>query len=369
MNQNFVVKRGMIFYMDVPSKDQPVPLPRERCVTKKRPYIILSNDACNANSDLVHAAPITTKAPAMMKWYLVPFRAKDSSFRWINISNTMLVPKSYCTVADYSESLSQVTFGNKELMDRLDYCIAKQFGFEYIFNKASNECVTPEDTSETNNNTVSFTSSNDGVSVSATNFPSNFPIPNISITINVPANITTQQPVTQVESSPEVSVTTPVEVTTEDTSSETSSKHTGKAPRFPADKIKHIRETIVRCSKAFNGNLNDRQLAELLGVSYVTITRYKKALKDPNYKRPNYYKPKKEHGPEIPQFEFNREYYHLAGHLVDRDFLIGFMTDYSVLGPQETYKKYSNIFKSPSEATRAFWSKITNLKKRLIKNY
>ena len=277
----------------------------------------------------------------------------------------MLVPKSYCTVADYSESLSQVTFGNKELMDRLDYCIAKQFGFEYIFSKASNECVASETTLETNNNTVSFTNSNDSISVSATNFPSNFPIPNISITINVPANITTQQPVTQIESNPEVSVTAPVEVTTEDTSN----KHTGKAPRFPADKIKHIRETIVRCSKAFNGNLNDKQLAQLLGVSYVTITRYKKALRDPNYKRPNYYKPKKEHGAEIPQFEFNRDTYHLAGHLVDRDFLIGFMTDYSVLGPQETYKKYSHIFKSPTEASRAFWSKITNLKKRLIKTH
>ena len=283
------VKRGMVFYMDVPSKDQPVPLPGEYAISKKRPYIVISSDEQNVYSNLVHVAPITTKPSDKPRWYRVPFRASDGTYRWVLISHLMLVPKEYCTVADMSEALTNVCLNNKELTQRLNESIFKLLGVTY------NE---PETIKEETKMETKLETTNLEPIVQVSGVTPQMVIPNINITINIPGlgdfvkTVTTEtktEPVKEVPiETPTTSVEKPVETVKSCTCRTSVKKRTttpkGKRGRttFSPSERTEIFNYLMRHAKQFGGTLSLTKCAENLGISISTAFRYANRIMDNN---------------------------------------------------------------------------------------
>ena len=285
-NANFTIKKGMVFWMDVPSKEQPIPLPEESCVTKKRPYIVLSNEEVNTYYNLIHVAPITTKPPYEGQYFKVPFKKRDGSCCWINISNMMLVPKKFCTISDYSEAHTNMTLNNKELEGRLNDAMCKWFA------------LTPTVTNETITNIIEEETTDMNTTENST---PNFIVPNINITINIPG----MNPVSAIVNSDTVSNIVPIDVNIEkETSNDnnveikaTSESTTLDIPeykgkRWNATRYQEIMSFIKANSKAFGGNMHDNKIARALNISVSTVQRYKHKLNDPNWQRWEFYNKK-----------------------------------------------------------------------------
>ena len=324
------VKRGQVYYMDVPSKDQPLPLPNESCVQKKRPYIVLSTDEMNATSELIHVAPITTKPPYDHQWYRVPFKSRDQTYRWINMSYIMLVPKRYCTVADYSESISQMTFGNKELMSRIDECILRWFS------------VTPksvENTPEPVNEEVVTTNSN---------------IPNINITINIPGLTPIQTTVSaNAESNIEVGDTTAEDTTDTDVEDRPKNKLT-RVTWFSPEKQMDIYDYLKTHARTFGGDKTDKEICEELHISLATIGRYKARLRkcyNTESTSINNNTPKRRKVTTRPKKYFKNK----AEEAI-------FMTYYEHNGPKAAYKRFKDSagFKNIRACYSAYWLRKHN---------
>ena len=267
------VKRGMVFYMDVPSKDQPVPLPGEYAISKKRPYIVISSDEQNTYSNLVHVAPITTKPSDKPKWYRVPFRASDGTYRWVLISHLMLVPKEYCTVADMSEALSNVCVNNPELTQRLNESIFKLLGVTY------NE---PETIKEETKMETKLETTNLEPVVQVSGVTPQMVIPNINITINIPGlgdfvKAVTAETKTEVKT--EVKQKSTVEKPKRNNKPKTTSNYVapkGKKGRvtFDNNERDEIFNYLLYHAKRFGGTLTLTECAKALGVSFSTVVRY-----------------------------------------------------------------------------------------------
>ena len=275
------VKRGMVFYMDVPSKDQPVPLPGEYAISKKRPYIVISSDEQNVYSNLVHVAPITTKPSDKPRWYRVPFRAMDGTYRWVLISHLMLVPKEYCTVADMSEALTNVCLNNKELTQRLNESIFKLLGVTY------NE---PENIKEETKMETKLETTNLEPVVQVSGVTPQMVIPNINITINIPGlgefvkAVTTE---TKTEVKTEVKQKPTVEKPKRNNKSKTTSSYTapkGKKGRvtFDNNERNEIFDYLLYHAKRFGGTMTLTECAKTLGVSFSTVVRYCDRLQSNN---------------------------------------------------------------------------------------
>lgn len=284
-NANFTIQKGMVFWMDVPSKEQPIPLPEEYCVTKKRPYIVLSNENVNSSYNLIHVAPITTKPPYEGQYFKVPFKKRDGSCCWINISNMMLVPKKFCTISDYSEAHTNMTLNNKELEGRLNDAMCKWFA------------LIPTVTNETTTNIIEEETTNMNTTENST---PNFIVPNINITINIPG-IT---PVTESVNTETVNNVAPIKVTVENevtnTNNEISTDTTNmivnptkyKARKFSSSRYQEIMTYIKENSRSFNGRMYNNEIAKTLGISVSTVQRYKHKLSDPNWHRWEFYSKK-----------------------------------------------------------------------------
>lgn len=277
--RNYVteVKRGMVFYMDVPSKDQPVPLPGEYAITKKRPYIVISSDEQNVYSNLVHVAPITTKPSEKPRWYRVPFRAMDGTYRWVLISHLMLVPKEYCTIADMSEALTNVCLNNQELTQRLNESIFKLLGVTY------NE---PETIKEETKMKTNLETTNLEPVVQVSGGTPQMVIPNINITINIPGLGEFAKSITP-EIKTEVNQKPTVEKPKRNNKPKTTSNYTtpkGKKGRvtFDNNERNEIFNYLLRNAKRFGGTLTLTECAKTLGVSFSTVVRYCDRLENNN---------------------------------------------------------------------------------------
>ena len=275
------VKRGMVFYMDVPSKDQPVPLPGEYAISKKRPYIVISSDEQNVYSNLVHVAPITTKPSDKPKWYRVPFRASDGTYRWVLISHLMLVPKEYCTVADMSEALTNVCLNNKELTQRLNESIFKLLGVTYN----EPETIKEETKMETKSETTNFEPV-----VQISGVTPQMVIPNINITINIPGlgefvkAVTTE---TKTEVKTEVKQKPTIEKPKRNNKPKTTSSYTGPRGKkgrvtFDNNERNEIFDYLLYHAKRFGGTMTLTECAKTLGVSFSTVVRYCDRLQSNN---------------------------------------------------------------------------------------
>ena len=124
------IRRGMVFFLEKPYEgnenfavlDGP---------SKKRPYIVLSNDKCNDTASNIHVAPIFTATDkSLEKWYRIPFRSTCERLCTVDIGSVMLVSRELFTEANYSPAISQYTINNTNLMNNIGRALIRQFGFE-----------------------------------------------------------------------------------------------------------------------------------------------------------------------------------------------------------------------------------------------
>lgn len=136
----FQVKRGMVFFIDEPSSKQGVPC--NNGIKKSRPYIVISNNLCNAYSQLIHVAPLKTDHDVQKnseKWYLIQYSGKYGNNYIIDISSIMLVDKVYCNSSSYSESNTRNI--TDEVMDQVDAGIMRQFELDKKYQKIDTQDV------------------------------------------------------------------------------------------------------------------------------------------------------------------------------------------------------------------------------------
>lgn len=346
-NANFTVQKGMVFWMDVPSKEQPIPLPGESCVTKRRPYIVLSNENVNSTYNLIHVAPITTKPPYEGQYFKVPFKKRDGSCCWINISNMMLVPKKFCTISDYSEAHTNMTLGNKELEERINDAMCQWFAITPIVTSTADTIIIEEE--NTNMNAIEH------------NTP-NFIVPNISITINIPG----MNPVSATVNSDTVSNIVPIDVNIEKEMSNdnnveikaTSESTTLNIPEYKGKKWKatryqEIMSFIKANSKAFGGNMYDNEIAKTLNISVSTVQRYKHKLNDPNWQRWEFYNKKNTTRPSTANIFSHHGKSCFNNEQQEKEF----MEYYKRYGAKRAYAKYRTIvnFKNIQSCYNAYY--------------
>lgn len=113
-------QRGQVWYVDDDYK------PQGSIQGKSRPYLVVSNDACNRFSPVIHMAPITTKHKKASQPTHVPFtNPRSKQENWILVEQTM--PKSIpdiVNVSDYWFTLSS------ETMEEINKALAIQFALK-----------------------------------------------------------------------------------------------------------------------------------------------------------------------------------------------------------------------------------------------
>lgn len=145
----FQVKRGMVFFIDEPSSKQGVPC--NNGIKKSRPYIVISNNLCNAYSQLIHVAPLKTDHDVQKnseKWYFIQYKGKYGNDYIIDISSIMLVDKIYCNSSSYSESNTRNI--TDDIMDQVDAGIMRQFELEKKYQKIDTQAVEVKPVAEYN---------------------------------------------------------------------------------------------------------------------------------------------------------------------------------------------------------------------------
>lgn len=120
MGSNIRFQRGQVWYVD----DNYIA--QGSIQGKSRPYLVVSNDACNRFSPVIHMAPLTTSPkksnqPTHIK--IVNPRLRQDS--WILIEQTM--PKSVPDIVDVSDYWFTLS---KETMDEVNKALAIQFALK-----------------------------------------------------------------------------------------------------------------------------------------------------------------------------------------------------------------------------------------------
>lgn len=249
------IRRGMVFFLEKPYEgtgnfevsDGP---------TKKRPYIVLSNDKCNDTSPNIHVAPIFTATDkSLEKWYRIPFRSTCNRLATVDIGSVMLVSRELFTEANYSPAISQYTINNTNLMNNIGRALVKQFGFEPS-QFSTTTCVPTTFDTPTEKNTI--------------------PTLNLVININgvsVPTeNITVEQ-----ESTP----TTKPETKPETTMENEPSQETETQRNYYFKSNPEVTEFIKNNDVRYGGTMNKQDVADALGISVNALYyHYRKIEKD-----------------------------------------------------------------------------------------
>ena len=114
MANEFKIKRGQVFY--VTTSDQYVP------------YIVLSNNKCNENSSMIHAAPVRQGQPDPEKYYHIPYMSTCNRWKYVDVGLTQLMSKSMFEESKYSAAESYYTVNNKELMEGIADALCVHLG-------------------------------------------------------------------------------------------------------------------------------------------------------------------------------------------------------------------------------------------------
>lgn len=114
MANEFKIKRGQVFY--VTTSDQHVP------------YIVLSNNKCNENSSMIHAAPVRQGQPDPEKYYHIPYMSTCNRWKYVDVGLTQLMSKSMFEESKYSAAESYYTVNNKELMEGIADALCVHLG-------------------------------------------------------------------------------------------------------------------------------------------------------------------------------------------------------------------------------------------------
>lgn len=244
------IRRGMVFFLEKPYEGTEN-FEVLNGPTKKRPYIVLSNDRCNDTSPNIHVAPIFTATDkSKEKWYRIPFRSTCGRLCTVDIGSVMLVSRELFTEANYSPAISQYTINNTNLMLNIGRALITQFGFE------PSQFSNPTFNTQNEKNTI--------------------PTLNLVININgvsVPTeNITVEQ-----ESTPTIKLETKPEITMKnELSQETETKKNYYFKSNP-EVTEFIRNNDVR----YGGTMSKQNVADALGISVNALYyHYRKIEKD-----------------------------------------------------------------------------------------
>ena len=276
MENSMTIKRGMVFYLDEPYKDQPIEIDSanmDNYPKKKRPYIVVSNDKCNESSNLIHVAPIFSITNTLIpKWWKIPFKGPCNRDSYVNVSYIMLVSSTILNETSYSQAITQYTIHNKNLFNGIDKAICKQFGVgSDVINTAVYDTM---DKYPVNNQPV---------------------VPNITLNISVngiPVDCSNVTVSTQNELEPKDSAEiirnkkeSEYNISKVETDSvQKPKKYTAKkfnlkaGDKFTKEEKNFIEEYILSNGKKFKGRKTGIQLAKSLGISYSTVCRVIKKL-------------------------------------------------------------------------------------------
>lgn len=93
---------------------------------KSRPYVVVSNDACNRFSPVIHMAPLTTKQKkSSIPVHVCFINPRSGEENWVLVEQTM--PKSVPDIANISNYLFEMS---DETMDEIDKALAIQFALK-----------------------------------------------------------------------------------------------------------------------------------------------------------------------------------------------------------------------------------------------
>lgn len=113
-------RRGQVWYVD----DNYVPIGSIQ--GKSRPYLVVSNDACNRFSPVIHMAPITSQMKKLSQpTHVQFFNPRRKQNNWILLEQAM--PKSVPDIADISDY--QYTL-SADVMKEVDKALAIQFALK-----------------------------------------------------------------------------------------------------------------------------------------------------------------------------------------------------------------------------------------------
>ena len=277
----FEIKRGMCFFIEKPATSQPIPNTSEFTPEKNRPYMVVSNNKCNASSSLIHVAPVIHREYNEKHWWNVPFKSTCNKPAVVNISEIMLIDKNLCTTQNYAMSLSDLTVNNTKLLSGIAVAIRRQFGLDNDSTKYERYEIEEHEPIVCDDN-------------NSTDKEISMPTFNITINLNglpIGVNATTDISVdkSSVVSSGSTDTDKPV-VTKENTTEkkiakavpdvETSPKKimSKSGVHFSNEEKKRITEFIKKNYRAFGGNMTLNQIAESLGIGGSAAFRYVKAV-------------------------------------------------------------------------------------------
>lgn len=118
MKETQVFKRGQVWFVNDNFKGT------AHVQSKSRPYLVISNDKCNANSPVIHMAPLTTQAKSNLPTH-VEFYSPSNIYQTILVEQTML--KSVSDILACSKYMYTLT---DEIMQKVDKAIAVQFSIQ-----------------------------------------------------------------------------------------------------------------------------------------------------------------------------------------------------------------------------------------------
>lgn len=255
------VKRGQVFYLST-----------------NEPYIVLSNNQSNETSEFVHAAPIKDGTGDASKYYHCPFSGTCHKSKFVDVSETTLIPKSKFTDRTYSAAQSYYTVNNAELLSLIDEALCQQLGItkNYV---VYGEAQTTQSQRNPEPIQVTINMNITGLDTNAT-----------PVTITAEPVITAVQKKKpdvfiepeQVRKSVETVATMTATMAEEKVVPKTNKGSHGNyvrsmtpnKTRFGDSERDKIVKTIQEKSKHFNGTMTNVQIAKELGVSLTTVNRY-----------------------------------------------------------------------------------------------
>lgn len=114
-------RRGQVWFVEDKSE------PESSIQSKSRPYLVVSNDMCNAHSSVIHMCPLTTKSKSEYiptHVYITDPRGTSST---ILVEQTRIISTKTLRNSRYQYTLTQ------EVMDRVDKALAIQFGINLTY--------------------------------------------------------------------------------------------------------------------------------------------------------------------------------------------------------------------------------------------
>ena len=292
------IKRGMCFYLDEPSKTEPVPCTADVAPQKKRPYMVLSNDKCNASSQLVHVAPILSRVYDPKRWYCVPFKSTNNRDAVVDISAIMLVDKTLLTEAAYTAAISFYTLTNKILMDDIRTAIKRQFALDDAGTRYDQYKIADHETMSTTTKTsqvdaptipeIHLTINLNGVPINTT-----VPMNNSDVAVDVPAIPETELVIDTPKLKKKIARVVAEDIKKSVDNDKVMKLNGGVGKKFTEKEKEYINTYIKKNHRSFGGKMKPDDISTTLGISLSTVNRYARTLKAPRQRAKKSTLPKK----------------------------------------------------------------------------